>query len=188
MRQEHHSHAGLSNSVADSSGSIVQVRDVYGGIHLGRFRLKPVLVCAALAAVLLMIPSYFSFFHPTPIRILSPVHGASVDRCVPVVVEGRTGLGRGLVVGVYAPAQDITYLSRVLDGSTTDSPLAVGSQNDRSGTAYDIVVLSAPTPFLDELRQAAVPKAFTAHALTERDVTRETKVNVVRAGPAPVRC
>ncbi|GAA1294484.1 hypothetical protein [Saccharothrix xinjiangensis] len=44
-------------------------------------------------------------------------------------------------------------------------------------------MLSAPTAFLDELRQAAVPEAFT-----ERDVTGETKINVVREGPDPVRC
>ena len=188
MGQDHHSHAEVSNSVMDSSGSIVQARDVYGGIHLGRLRPKPVLLYATLVTILLIIPGYFLSFRPTPIRVLSPVHGASVDRCVPVIVEGRTGLGRGLVVGVYAPAQDVVYLSRVLDGSTTDSPLAVGSQNDRAGTAYDIVVLSAPTAFLHELRQVAVPRAFTAYALTEQDVTRETKINVVRKGPDPVRC
>ncbi|MGM1063943.1 hypothetical protein [Saccharothrix sp. Mg75] len=188
MGHDHQSHAGTSNSVTDSSGSIIQARDVYGGIHLGRFRPKPVSLCATLATVLLITLCCFSFFRPTSIRVLSPVHGASVNRCVPVIVEGRTGLGRGLVVGVYAPAQDVVYLSRVLDGNTTDSPLAVGSQDDRPGTAYDIVVLSAPTAFLDELRQAAAPRAFTAHALAEQDATRETKINVVRKGPGPVRC
>jgi hypothetical protein len=184
MRHGHHSHAEVSNS----SGPIVQARDVYGGIRLGRSGPQRVWLCAALVTVLLIIPGYFLFFRPTSIRVLAPVHGAFVDRCVPVVVEGRAGLGRGLVVGVYAPAQDVVYLSRVLDGNTTDSPLAVGSRDDRRGTAYDIVVLSAPTAFLDELRQAAEPEAFTASALTEQGVTRETKVNVVRKGPGPVRC
>lgn len=189
MTQDPHLHAAVSNSVTGSSGSTVQARDVYGGIHYRhRFRPKLVLSCAALTAVLLIILGYFLMLHPTPIRVLSPVHGASVDRCVPVVVEGRTGLGRGLVVGVYAPAQDVVYLSRVLDGSTPDIPLAVGSRDDRPGAAYDIVVLSAPTTFLDELRQTARPKTFTADALTERDVTRETKITVIRKGPDPVRC
>lgn len=192
MREDHHSHAAVtdsvSNSVTDPSGTSVQVRDVHGGIHFGRSRPKTALSGAALAAVSLIVLGYFLLFHPTSIRILSPVHGASVDRCVPVIVEGRAGPGRGLVVGVYAPAQGVVYLSRVLDGNTTGSPLAVGGQDDRSGTAYDIVVLSAPTTFLDELRQAAVPGAFTAPALTERDVRRETKINVVREGPDPVRC
>jgi hypothetical protein len=91
---------------------------VYGGLYYRhRFRPRLVLLCAALTAVPLIILGYFLLLHPTPIRVLSPVHGASVDRCVPVVVEGRTGLGRGLVVGVYVPAQEVVYLSRVLDAA-----------------------------------------------------------------------
>lgn len=189
MQQGPNPRAAVSNSVTGSHGSTVQARNVYGGIHYRhRFRPKVLLLCAALVALLLVVLGYFLFLGPTSIRELSRVHGASVGRCVPVAVEGRAGFGRGLVVGVYARTKDVVYLSRVLDGSTTTIPLAVGTRDDRPGTAYDIVVLSAPTVILNELRQTAEPKAFTADELSERDIIRETKITVFRNGPGPDHC
>ncbi|WP_433273693.1 hypothetical protein ACQPZF_19745 [Actinosynnema sp. CS-041913] len=183
------SNSGVSNFVTDPSGATVQARDVYGGINYGR-RKRPrlVLLCAVLSVVLLLIVGYLVFLRPTPVRVVSPAHGATVDRCVQVTVEGRAAMGRGLVVGVYAAALDVVYLSRVLDGDTTDIPLTVGGQDDPPRTTYDVVVLSAPTAFLDALRQAAKPGSFTAADLAERDVTRETKITVVRKGPGPDHC
>ncbi|MFD9733259.1 hypothetical protein [Umezawaea sp. NPDC059074] len=178
---------GTSNSVINPSGTSLQARDVHGDIHIfSRPALKPLLWGALPLAVLLV--GIFQYSRPIPVSILTPVHDAQVDRCVSVTVQGRAAPWRGLVVGVYAPFLNVVYLSRVLDGTTTGIPLAVGGRSDRAGTRYDVVVLSAPTEFLDELRQAAEPRPFTAAELAERDVTREGKITVVRKGPDPDQC